>query len=57
MKRIGVVLGVAAVMAAIVALTAGTAQAQAETDTTHTREPASFFIENPCNGEVILVEG
>jgi len=57
MRRLSVVLGVAAVMAAIVALMTGTALAQAETDTSQTTEPLSFLLENPCNGEEILVEG
>jgi hypothetical protein len=56
MKRIVVVVGVAAVMAAAVALTAGAALAQAETETWHNRGQSNFTIENPCTGEEVLVE-
>ena len=57
MKRIVVVVGVAAVMAATVALTAGVALAQAETETFHIRGTSTFTVENPCTGEEILFEG
>jgi len=58
MRRIVVVLGVTAVMAAAVALTAGTALARAETETfQNTGEVIPFTIENPCTGEEILFEG
>lgn len=56
-RRIGIVFGVAAVMAAAVALTAGTALAQAITDHSRTNEPFTEIIENPCTGEEILFEG
>ena len=54
MKRIVVVLGVAAVMAAVVALTAGTALAQAQRDT---QTIENLYIENPCTGEYIVWNG
>jgi hypothetical protein len=57
MRRIGVVLGVAVVMAAAVALTAGAALAQSETETFHIRDMTSFTFENPCTEEEILFEG
>jgi hypothetical protein len=57
MRRIVVVLGVAAVMATMVALAAGTASAQAETETFHQRGPYTRAVENPCTGEEVLIEG
>jgi hypothetical protein len=57
MRRIGVVLGVAVVMAAAVALTAGAALAQSETETFHIRDMTSFILDNPCTEEEILFEG
>jgi hypothetical protein len=57
MRRISVVLGVAGVMAATVALAAGTALARAETETIRTEEPFTETIDNPCTGEPILFEG
>jgi hypothetical protein len=56
-RRIGIVLGVATVMAAIVALTAGTALAQSETETFRIRDTIAFIWENPCTEEEILFEG
>jgi hypothetical protein len=47
----------AALMAAIVALTAGTALAQAETETSIRREPFAFIYDNRCTGEPMLIEG
>src|SRR5688572_19008506 len=58
MKRISIVLVLAAVMAAAVALMAGTALAQAETETFQIREPVEFVADaNDCTGEEILFEG
>jgi hypothetical protein len=57
MKRISIVLGVAALMAVMVALAAGTAFAQAETETFHNRGTFTFTVENPCTGEEVLFEG
>ncbi len=57
MRRIFVVLGVAVVMAAIVALAAGTALAQANDGATSIREPFTAEGFNPCNGETYFVEG
>jgi cyclophilin family peptidyl-prolyl cis-trans isomerase len=57
MKRIVVVLGVAAVMAAAVALTAATAFAQATPVTVNERIPISGEGENPCTGETFTFEG
>jgi hypothetical protein len=54
MKRVGVVLGVAMVM---VALTGGTALAQAETETSRVREPFALVGDNPCTGEPMQLEG
>jgi predicted hotdog family 3-hydroxylacyl-ACP dehydratase len=56
-KRMGIVLGVAALMAAIMALAAGTALAQAETETFHNTGTFTFTVENPCTGEEVLFEG
>jgi hypothetical protein len=57
-RRIGVVLGVAAVMATVIALTAGTALAQAQSDTFVTRDPVMLRLPNPCMpGEEIFFEG
>ena len=58
MKRISFVLGLAVLMAATVALMAGTALAQAETETFQIREPVEFVADaNDCTGEEILFEG
>ena len=57
MRRRGIVLGVAAVMATTVALAAGTALAQAETSTIQVQGPTSFTVDNLCTGETILFEG
>jgi len=54
MKRIVVVLGVTAVMAAAVALTAGTALAQAQKDTV---QITNLIMQNPCTGEFIAWNG
>jgi hypothetical protein len=59
MKRIVVVLGVAALMVAMVAAYAGVAMAQATNETINIRSPESFTIDNPCPGyeEPIQVDG
>ena len=57
MRRIVVVLGVAALTAAMMAVTAGVALAQAETDHFRDTGDVSFTVENPCTGEEILFEG
>jgi hypothetical protein len=57
MKRIVVVLGVAAVMAAMVALTAGTALAQSETETFNDRVPIEGRLFNACTQEFVTYEG
>src|SRR5829696_6042036 len=59
MKRMGVVLGVAAVMAAIVTLAAGTALAQAQTTTINERIPLTPDDTpfNPCTEEPLVLEG
>jgi hypothetical protein len=56
MRRIVTVLGVAALMAATVALTAGAALAQAETVTVNERTTQVEELENPCTGEPITFE-
>ena len=58
MRRIRVVLGVAVVMAAAVALTAGAALAQAETGTINEQIPFSGEeTVNECTGEPVTIEG
>jgi hypothetical protein len=57
MRRMFVVLGLMAVMAAIAALTAGAALAQAQTETSIIRESFEIIGENRCTGEPILIEG
>ncbi len=57
MRRIVVVLGVAALMAAMVALPAGAVLAQAETEKYQEKMPLTFTDYNPCTGEEILWEG
>lgn len=57
MKRVIVVLGVAASMAAVVVLLAGTALAQSVTETINVKDAQSFTWYNECTGEEILFEG
>jgi hypothetical protein len=56
-KRIVVVLGVTALLAAVAALVAGTALAQPKGEHFQIREPITFTDYNPCTGEEILWEG